>query len=135
MTREQQAAATALLERIPLFSGCTHKELERLAAASQPIAFGEGERLCTAGSDSPECYVVAEGNAKVTVGNITVAEVGPIDVVCERGPISGRPRAATVTAQSPLVAYAISRDQLRELMMTSPTAAATMRDELLRRYG
>lgn len=135
MMRDEQVRATTLFERIPLFAGCTHKELERLVAASQPVAFHPGEKLCVAGGDAPEAYVVAEGNAAVTVGNVTVAQVGPADVVGERGPITGKPRAATVTATTHLTAYAISRQELQELMMTSPTAAETMRDELLRRYG
>jgi cAMP-dependent protein kinase regulator len=135
MTQDEHAQAVSLLERLPLFGGCTHKEIERLALASQPIAFHAGDKICVAGDESPECYVVANGRAEVTVGNVTVGEVGPVDVVGERGPITNRPRAANVTARTHMLAYAISRQQIKELMFTSPTAAATMRDELLRRYG
>ncbi len=135
MTDERTTAAAALLERLPLFSGCTHNEIEQLASSSVPIAFHAGDRMCVAGTDAPECYVLAEGEVRVTVGNVEIATVRPVDVVGERGPINGRPRAATVTATTRVFAYAIGRTQLRELMLTSPTAAATMRDELLRRYG
>jgi CRP-like cAMP-binding protein len=135
MTREEKASATALFERLPLFSGCTRRELKRLVSGSRPVTFQSGERLCVAGGESKEAYVVAAGRAAVTVGSIKVDEVGPVDVVGERGPISGRPRAATVTAVTDLRAYAISRQQLHDLMATSPTAAAAMRDEVLRRYG
>ncbi len=135
MTNDEQAQAVSIIERLPLFSGCTHTEIERLAQAAHPIAFHAGDRICQAGEDSPECYVVAEGRADVTVGNVTVGEVGPTDVVGERGPINNRPRAATVTARTHMFAYAIPRGQIRNLLMTNPTAAAAMRDELLRRYG
>jgi CRP-like cAMP-binding protein len=135
MTNDEQVRAVALLEQLPLFSGCTHKEIERLAEAAHPIAFHAGDRICVAGEESPEAYVVAEGRAEVTVGNVTVGEVGPVDVVGERGPINNRPRAATVTARTHMFAYAIPRRQLRTLLTTNPTAAAAMRDELLRRYG
>jgi CRP-like cAMP-binding protein len=135
MTNHERSQAVALLERLPLFSGCTHQELERLADAASPVAFHAGDKICIAGDASPECYVVAEGRAEVTVGAIKVDEVGPVDVFGERGPISNRPRAATVTARTHMLTYAIPREHLRSLMMTSPTAAATMRDELLRRYG
>jgi CRP/FNR family transcriptional regulator, cyclic AMP receptor protein len=91
--------------------------------------------LCAAGTDSPEAYVVSEGEASVTVGNVTVDNVGPVDVVGERGPITGRPRAATVTARTHMVTYAIPRANLQALMNRSPVAATAMRDELLRRYG
>ena len=132
---EDVALAATLLGRLPLFSGCTTEELQRLARSVHPATFHVGERLCVAGSDAPECYVVAEGEAVVTVGDITIATVGPEDVVGERGPITGRPRAATVTANTSMRTYAIPRDEIRGLVETSPVAATVMRDELLRRYG
>lgn len=132
---DDKTVPVALLEQLPLFSGCTHKEIAHLAASSTPIAFHPGDRICSAGMDAPEAFVVAEGEARVTVGDVEVATVGPVDVVGERGPINGRRRAATVTAKTRLLAYAISREDLRDLMLTNPAAAAMMRDELLRRYG
>lgn len=134
-TPEDVAAAAALLGRLPLFSGCTTEELQRLAKAVSPVQFSAGERLCVAGGDSPECYIVASGAAAVTVGNVTVGTVGSSDIVGERGPITNRPRAATVTAVTSMLTYAIPREQLREIVETSPVAATVMRDELLRRYG
>jgi CRP-like cAMP-binding protein len=134
-TPEDVAVAASLLGRLPLFSGCTTEELQRLAKAISPTTFRAGDRLCIAGSDAPEAYIVAEGEAVVTVGDITVGSVGPEDVVGERGPITGRPRAATVTANTKVRAYAIPRDEIRSIVETSPVAATVMRDELLRRYG
>lgn len=125
----------AILERLPLFAGCTHRDLERLAEAATPMVFHRGDKLCVAGGDSPDCFVVVDGTASITVGQIRIDEVGAIDVVGERGPITDRPRAATVTATTDMFTYAIGRDSIRELMATSPTAADAMRDELLRRYG
>ena len=132
---EDVTRAVALLGRLPVFAGCTTVELERLASAARLVAFHAGERLCSAGDDSFEAYVVTEGQATVTVGNVTVGIVGPADIVCERGPIMDRPRAATVTARSSMVAYALPRDDIRAVINASAAAAAAMRDELLRRYG
>jgi putative ABC transport system ATP-binding protein len=132
---EETRTKLRLISSLPLFAGCEEPDLKRLAEVAHPVAFNEGERLCVAGSDSPECYVVAEGEAHVTVGNVTVDVIRPLDVVGERGPITGRPRAATVTAKSNMTTYAISREEIRALIGRSPSAASTMRDELLRRYG
>jgi len=134
-TPEDVAAAATLLGRLPLFSGCTTEELERLAKSVNPASFHAGDRLCIAGGDAPDCYLVAEGEAAVTVGDITVATVGPEDIVGERGPITNRPRAATVTANTRMRTYAIPREEIRSIVETSPVAATVMRDELLRRYG
>ena len=134
-TPEDVAAAAMLIGRLPLFSGCSTEELEKLAKSVHPRDFHAGERLCVAGGEAPACYVVAEGEAVVTVGDIKVATVGPVDVVGERGPITNRPRAATVTANTRMRTYEIPRSEIRDIVEKSPVAATAMRDELLRRYG
>jgi CRP-like cAMP-binding protein len=60
--------------------------------------------------------------------------VGMDDVVGELGPLSGRPRAATVTATTHMVTYAISRDELSRLIESSPRAAASIRAQLDGKY-
>ena len=60
-----------------------------------------------------------------------VASVGADDVVGERGPLFGRPRSATVTAVTHLVAYAISRRRLHQVAAANPAAARVM-DEFIR---
>ena len=59
-TPEDVAVAAMLLGRLPLFSGCTTEELERLAKSVNPTRFFAGDRLCVAGGDAPVCYIVAE---------------------------------------------------------------------------
>lgn len=128
-------AIVDLLGRVPLFVGCTPKELERLASTAYAISFDAMDVLCSEGADAHECYIVSEGEAIVTIGGEVVATVGPDDVVGEKGPLEGRPRAATVTATTHMVTYAISRDELLALVERSPAAYDAMRAELSRRYS
>ena len=125
----------ALLGRVPLFRGCTPSELERLARTAYPLAFDAGDVLCVEGADAPECYVIAAGEATVTIGDKVVAKAVADDVVGEKGPLESRPRAATVTAATHMITYAISKEHLTRLLEESPAAAQAMRDELERRYG
>jgi CRP-like cAMP-binding protein len=129
------AGRAALIGQLPVFSGCDLAEILDLASAARPIAFDAGDILCNAGADSPECYVVAEGRAEVSIGGYVIDEVSSVDVVGEKGPIENRPRRATVRAATEMVTYAISREDIQGLMERSPKAADVMRDELLRRYG
>jgi cytochrome P450 len=129
------AARVGLLERIPLFAGCTRPELAMLATTAYPIAFDPGEMLCVEGADSPDCYVVAEGEAGVTIEGRQVAVVGADEVVGERGPIEDLPRAATVTATTHMITYAISRERLHQVMESNPAAAAAMKALVAERYG
>ncbi len=128
-------ATIELLGRVPLFSGCRPLELRALASGAYPISFERGDELCVEGADSTECYVIAEGEARCTIGGKTVATVKQDDVVGELGPLRGQARAATVTATTHMLTYAISREELAKLVQSSPTAAAAMEEELRRRYA
>jgi hypothetical protein len=129
------ASVVALLGRVPLFAGCRPRELQDLAATAYPIAFEAGESLCAEGAESPECYVIAEGEASVVIGGVLVAIVEADDVVGERGPLLDAPRTATVTANNHMITYAISRDRLQRLMQDSPSARAGIEEALRRRFG
>jgi cytochrome P450 len=134
-TGEDLAATVALLARASLFSGCTTGELEALAATAYPVSFEPGERVCVEGSDALECYVIADGEATVTIGGRVVARVGENRVIGERGPLEGRARTATVTASTRMTTWAISRERLLALVAHSRAAAAGMYDDIQRRYA
>jgi hypothetical protein len=125
----------ALLRRLPLFEACAAGELQQLASTAYPIAFEEGEVLCEEGAVSGDCYVVVEGEAAVTIQGKPVGVVRANEVVGERGPIEGQPRAATVTATTRVLAYAISRDRLEEIISANAAAATHMRRLVRARYA
>jgi hypothetical protein len=90
-TRSSCAPATAwrrpvaLLSRNRLFQRCSREQLEHLATTAYAMSFEPGDMLCVEGADSPECYIIEEGHAAVTIGRKGVATVGEDDVVGERG--------------------------------------------------
>lgn len=132
---EQLAERVSLLDRVPLFAACRSSDLALLAATAYPIAFEPGDVLCAQGGDSSECYVIAEGGAEVTIDGVSVATVGADEVVGELGPIMERPRAATVTATTHMLTFAISRARLHQVMDSSPTVGDGIRKVLADRYG
>jgi cytochrome P450 len=132
---EQLADRVAILERIPLFAGCRASDLTLLSATAYPIGFDLGDALCTQGGDAGDCYVITEGEARVTIEGRYVGTAGADDVVGERGPIMDLPRSATVTAQTQMITFAISRDRLHQVMKSNPTAADHMKEVLATRYG
>jgi CRP-like cAMP-binding protein len=124
----------ALLSRNALFARCTPAELERLAATAYPMSFEPGDLLCAEGGESLECYVVAEGAAVVTIGRKGMGAIGEDDVVGERGVLLDTVRAATVTATTPMITWALSRERLRAVVAGTPAARAWMLAEMERRY-
>jgi cytochrome P450 len=133
-TGARLAATVGLLLRNGLFERCTKEELEQLAATAYPMSFEPGDLLCTEGGESPECYIVEEGRAVVTIGRKGVATVGEHDVVGERGVLLDTVRSATVTAMTHMITYAISRERLRALVEDNPAAREWMLEEMHRRY-
>ncbi len=133
-TGARLAATVALLSGNSLFARCTTPELEQLAATAYPMSFEPGDLLCTEGGESPECYIVEEGRAVVTIGRKGVGSVGEHDVVGERGVLLDTVRAATVTAITHMITYAISRERLRALVAGNPAVRDWMLAEMTRRY-
>ncbi len=131
----ERAERIALLRRVPFFAPCTPGDLETLAATAYPISFDAGEHLCVEGTEAPDCYVIAAGGADIVIAGARVATVGADDVVGERGLLLDAPRAATVTATSHMITYAISRELLQRVLDASPDVAAAMRAEVERRYA
>ncbi len=133
-TGDRLAATVALLQCNSLFAKCTPSELEQLAATAYPMSFDAGDLLCIEGGESPECYIIEVGQAVVTIGRKGVATVGEHDVIGERGVLLDTVRAATVTAMTHMITYAISRERLRTLVEANPAARAWMLEEIRRRY-
>jgi cytochrome P450 len=121
-------AIAALFGRVGFFAGCNESELASLAGTAYPITFDAGDVICDEGEDAAECYVIAEGEAHVSVANRHLAAVGADDVVGERGPLLGLPRSARVTATTHLAAYAISRRRLHHIAAANPEAGNVMEE-------
>jgi len=133
-TGARLAATVALLRRNTLFERCSQGELEQLATTAYPMSFEPGDMLCTEGAESPECYIIEEGQAVVTIARKGVGTIGEHDVVGERGVLLDTVRAATVTAITHMITYAISRERLRTLVDANPQARQWMLAEVQRRY-
>ena len=62
MSQEQNIA---FLRRVPLFSGLTEQQIERLAAGSVRRNFPRGRVIVTEGEPSQSLYILLSGRAKV----------------------------------------------------------------------
>ena len=132
---DELASRIALLHRVPFFRPCSEADLAMLARTAYPISFDAGERLISEGSESPDCYVIAAGEADVHIDGVHVRTVGADDVVGERGLVLDALRSASVTATSHMITYAVSRELLQRVLDASPEVAAAMHAQVTQRYG
>jgi CRP-like cAMP-binding protein len=109
-----------LLRRVNLFDGLTTKELETVADACKRAQFRSGVNIVTQGDPSARLYVIIEGTADVRVHGTKVETIGPGDYFGEIAVIDGQPRAATVTATSPVSALSLANFNVRRLLRTMP---------------
>lgn len=115
----------ALLRGGWLFSECTDDELERIAALAHGMLVPAGHVVVREGEEGGEFYVVADGTARVTVGEGTaVAELGPGSFFGEMALLDGGERVATVTAATELELLVLHRDEFNEMLsFAMPTLA------------
>ena len=81
--RLHKNAKIELLKRVPLFSRCTKKELEAIAAESDELFLPEGSELTKQGGHGREFMVIAEGSADVKKNNRRINQLGSGDFLGE----------------------------------------------------
>lgn len=112
-----------LILGVPLFSDLDDKTIERLAGEFIERHFDEGVAIATEGVDGLNFFIVASGEASVTVQGNAVATLGPGSSFGEVALVDKSARSATVTATSPMVAYALPVWSFRPFVEQRPELA------------
>jgi CRP/FNR family transcriptional regulator, cyclic AMP receptor protein len=116
-------AKVDLLKSVPLFSRLSKAELRKLAGVADEIDLQEGTTLTRQGASGREFMVLVEGNAKVERNGRRINRLGPGDFLGEIALISGSPRTATVTTETPVRVLVLTDRAFHELLTDSPTVA------------
>ena len=109
------------LRRIPLFAGCTKKELERLARAGDEVDMEAGSLLADQGQTGREAFVVLAGSVSVRRNGRKVATLGPGAIVGELSLLDHGPRTATVTCDTDCKVFVISQRHFLAMLDDVPT--------------
>ena len=121
------------LESMPLFSGLSPSELERVARWTEVRHADVGERLCGEGAPGYSFFVLEEGSASVTTAGEEVGALGAGDFFGEIALLGGGRRTATVTATSPVTYVAMFGSDFRRLEAELPVAADRIRQAMAER--
>lgn len=117
MAREQYLNHLA---KVPLFSGCTNKELRDIARATVELTIDEGKEFVTQGDVGREAFIIVEGMADVLRGGQKIATLGPGDCVGELALLDHGPRTATVVAATPLTVLVLGPREFSGLLDEVP---------------
>ena len=88
------------LRNVNLFQGCTTKDLEKIARASDEITMPAGSLIVDQGQTGREAFIVLEGSVLVRRNGKKVGVYGPGTVVGEMSLLDHGPRTATVTCET-----------------------------------
>ena len=122
---EAPGAELSLLRSIPIFAPLPGMPLEHLASRLVPLRVDPETVIVRQGDSGDRFYVVVEGEVEVAVDGTVVSELGPGGYFGEIALIRDVPRTATATARTPVVLYALERDDfLAAVTGHAPSEAA-----------
>ena len=108
------------LSKVPLFSGCSRKDLQTIARIVRDIDHPAGTVIAREGDPGVGLFVITEGMTDVTIGGRRRARLGPGDFFGEISLVTGEPRTATVTTRSPSRLLIFSAPAFRSLLHDAP---------------
>ena len=119
-------AKLALLRRIPLFSGCSKRELGEIAKIADELDFREGKVLTREGAAGREFFVIVEGTAEATQGRKKLRTMGDGDFFGEISLLTDDAPTADVVATTVLRCLVIAGNELKAFLLEEPSVMYRM---------
>jgi CRP/FNR family cyclic AMP-dependent transcriptional regulator len=120
MFRRRRSDKISLLRNVPLFGQLSQRQLNAVARHVDEIQLRKGAVLAKQGAQGLEAIIIVDGRAQVVTDGKTIAEVTAGDVVGEMSVIDGKPRSATVIAETPMDLLVLHRRDFVFLLETVP---------------
>jgi len=99
-----------ILASVPIFAPLPGGSLEHLAGRLVPLRLEAGTMIVREGDSGDRFYIVAEGEVEVSQNGAVLSELEAGGYFGEIALIRDIPRTATVTARTPVVLYALDRE-------------------------
>ena len=109
-----------LLRKVPLFSELGRRHLNVIAGVADEAKVETGTALARQGRLGREFVLIVDGSARVETDGKVLARLEAGDFCGEMALIDGKPRCATVFAESPCVLLVIDTRSFRHLLDTVP---------------
>jgi small-conductance mechanosensitive channel len=129
----RDAEFAALLSRSTLFASLDESERMACAALGEERLYTTGEAILREGEPGGWMFVIASGEAQVSVGDTPLGRLGPGDFVGEMSLLTGEQRTATVTALQPCRLIEIRSEAFRRYVLSEPGVFETMEPAVLKR--
>jgi CRP/FNR family cyclic AMP-dependent transcriptional regulator len=121
------------LQKVPLFDGCSRRQLRAVARITQTYHAPAGAILTRAGEPGNQFFLICRGTARVQVSSRKHGRLGPGDFFGEMSLLDGEPRSATVIAETDLTLLFINRKHFSQLLSEVPDLGRSILVALSRR--
>jgi len=115
-----QDAKIEQLSRLPLFEGCSQRQLRELARITEVRELPEGSVLARAGDPGHEFFLILDGRVRIEVSPRKRARLGPGEFFGEMSLLDGGPRSATAVAETGVRLLVIARRNFSLLLTKIP---------------
>ncbi len=109
-----------LLKTVPLLQGLSNRHLHMIARAGHERRVLQGRVITRQGSLGREVFVIVQGSARVERDGRLIARLQQRDCFGEMSLLDGKPRSATVTAETDVVVVVVASTAIGALMDTVP---------------
>jgi CRP-like cAMP-binding protein len=111
------------LRNVSLFQGCSTKELDRIAKASEEVKMAAGSLIVDQGQTGREAFIVLNGTVTVRRNGKKVGSFGAGTVVGELSLLDHGPRTATVTCDTDCELLLLDQRNFIGVLDSVPTLA------------
>ena len=123
------------LRGVPLFEGLSRKELVQLERVCEDLEVKPGKVLCKEGQIGHEFFVLVDGKVQVTRKGRRVATLSNGDFLGEIALVTEIPRTATVTAETPVRFFVLTRREFHATLDKNPNVERKVLRALARRLA
>ena len=121
-----KAEITELLSRVPLFSGCSQREIAAIARATKEVKRREGSVLARTGEPGVGFFLLVDGKADVVVNGRKRGTLGPGEFFGEISLLDGGPRSADVVASTDVTMLGLTAWVFRGVLEQYPSISQKM---------
>jgi CRP/FNR family transcriptional regulator, cyclic AMP receptor protein len=133
MAGRATTAITDSLAKVPLFSGCSRRELTKLAHLGTSVHVAPGATLTKEDNPGHEFVLLMDGQAHCTIKGRAVAKYGPGDFFGELSLLDAGPRTATIVMDSAGELLVLDQSEFYELLDVTPSIVKKLLVELASR--
>jgi CRP-like cAMP-binding protein len=133
--RLQRTAKINLISNVPLFAGCSKRELALVASIADEIAQPTGTVLTVEGKKGREFCILVSGEVDVRQRRKRLRLLSAGDFFGEIALILDAPRSATVTSTTDVRLLVIDQDAFRRLLRESPSIQGKVLEALALRLA